>query len=476
MPRVEFGANGIRGITGQWPLIPAIAVRIGQALGQFVCARSERPSVVIGRDTRPSGAELLPCLVAGLTGQGVNVTNLGVMTTPGVAFLARRLRADLGVAISASHSPLEYNGIKLVGPNGLRLQREEEMEIESLINEFSARAVEYATTLGQQTDGQHLIELYIQDHVKRCPAESLEGLRVVLDCADGAAARVAPEAFKQLGAEVIAINDAIEGKSINYRCGSEYTREHPQDLVEAVRRHGAAYGFAFDGDGDRLVVVDSEGQMFDGNDLLFVLAMYFHSGGLLRGNAVVTTHLANRGLEEALSRAGGIRTVYTSKGDKNLEAAMWRDDYLLGGEPGGNIIINDGHHTAADAIYTALVLGGVLVRNRDVALREMAASLQKRPQVISSFKVPTTITLEQREMLQAQIRDIQAELGEDSRILFWESSTEPEVFRVMVEGGRENTLEEVSKTARVIRQLIQQTVNPKDRGVPGLDTFAGQNS
>jgi len=460
MAGVKFGANGIRGITGQWPFVPASAVRIGQALGQFVCGRSEHPSVVIGRDTRPSGADLLPCLVAGLTGQGVNVTNLGVMTTPGVAFLARRLRADLGVIISASHSPLGYNGIKLVGPNGLRFQREEEIEIESLINEFAATAVEYAATLGQQTDGQHLIELYIQDHVKRCPAKSLEGFKVILDCADGAASRVAPEAFRQLGAEVVVVNDAIEGKSINYRCGSEYTRENPQDLLEVVRRHEATYGFAFDGDGDRLLVVDADGGVFDGNDLLFVLAMYFRSQGLLRGDAVVTTHLANRGLEEALNRAG-IRTIYTSKGDKNLEAAMWGGDYLLGGETGGNIIINDGHHTAADAVYAALVLGGVLVQNRGAGLREMAAPLQKRPQVTISFKVPTTITLEQRRTLQAQIRDIQTELGEDSRILFWESSTEPEVFRVMVEGGHQSMPEEVSKAADAVCQLIQQAANSK---------------
>lgn len=474
MAGVEFGANGIRGITGQWPFVPAIAVRIGQALGQFVSGRSERPSVVIGRDTRSSGADLLPCLVAGLTGHGVNVTNLGVMTTPGVAFLARRLRADLGVVISASHSPLEYNGIKLVGSNGLRLQREEEIEIESLINEFAARAVEYAATLGQQANGQHLIELYIQDHVKRCLAESLEGLKVVLDCADGAASRVAPEAFKQLDAEIVVINDAIEGKSINYRCGSEYTRGHPQDLMEAVRQHGATYGFAFDGDGDRLVVVDADGGVFDGNDLLFVLGMYFRSQDLLRGDAVVTTHLANRGLEEALNRAG-VRTVYTGKGDKNLEAAMWRGDYLLGGETGGNIIVNDGHHTAADAVYAALVLGGALVQNQDTSLREMAAPLQKRPQITVSFKVSTTITLEQRETLEKLIRGMLPELGEDSRILFWESSIEPGVFRVMVEGGRESMSGEVSRTADGIRQLIQQAAGQKTPDVTAPDAIAGRN-
>ncbi|MCG2768955.1 MAG: phosphoglucosamine mutase [Chloroflexota bacterium] len=462
MPRVEFGADGIRGIAGEWPFVPAIAVRIGQALGQFVRDKVEHPVVVIGRDTRPSGAELLSCLVAGLTGQGADVIDLGVMTTPGVAFLVRRLQADLGVIVSASHSPLECNGIKVLRQNGLRLQREEEIEIESLINDFAARAVEYASPLGQQSDGRNLIELYIQDHVKRCPAESLEGIRVVLDCADGAASRVAPEAFRRLGAEITVVNDAIDRKSINHRCGSEYAREHPQDLVRVMKQHEAEYGFAFDGDGDRLVVVDEEGRVFDGHDILFILAMYFHSKGLLRSDAVVTIHQANRGLEEALHRAF-IRTIYTSNGDRNLEAEMWGGGYLLGGEPGGNIIINDGHHTAADAVYAALVLSGVLVCNRGVALGEMASPLRKRPQVTISLDLPIMLTLNQKSTLQEQIRPKEVDLGEDGRILVWDSSTEPGVFRVMVEGSPGTIPEEVSQTADSVCQLIRRAANAQAR-------------
>ena len=463
MPRVEFSTDGIRGVVDEWPFISPIVVRIGQALGRYVRQQSgyERPFVVAGRDTRPSGLDILHCLEAGLRDQGVDVIHLGVMTTPGVAFLARRLQADLGVIVSASHSPFEYNGIKLVKSNGLRLQREEEIEIETLIDSCIAQAVDRAKFSGQQTPGQHMIETYIHDHVEWCPAVSLDGFRVVLDCADGAASRVAPEAFRRLGAPVVAINCAVEGRNINYHCGSEHAREHPQDLVEAIHRYGAAYGFAFDGDGDRLIVVDSGGQVFDGNDLLFVLAMYYHSQALLRGNVVVTTPVANRGLEEALGQAG-IQTVYTNKGDKNLEAAMWAGDYLLGGEVGGNVIINDGHHTAADAVYAAIVLAGVLARDRDVGLRELAAPLQKRPQVTVSFAVPNTIAVEKMGSLDIQIRDREAELGEGSRILTWRSSTEPGTFRVMVEGSRESTLQQVSKTARAIQQLIQHTARLKD--------------
>ncbi len=459
--RVEFGSDGIRGIVEQWPLVPPVVVTMGQALGRYVSGRSDHPVVVIGRDTRPSGENLLHCLAAGLRGQGVDVINLGVMTTPGVAFLVRRLQADLGIIVSASHSPFEYNGIKLVKQNGLRLQREQEIQVEALINGLLDQAVGSADTPGQESAGQHLIELYIQDHVARCPAESLAGFKVVLDCADGAASRVAPQAFRRLGAEIVVVNDALEGSSINYRRGSEYVRDHPHDLLGVMQQHGAAYGFAFDGDGDRLVVVDAAGRVFDGDDLLFILADFFYSQGWLRGNAVVTTPLSNRGLEDALRQAG-IRTVYTSKGDKNLEAAMWGGDYALGSEIGGNMIINDGHHTAADAVYAAIVLAGMLARDPETSLQQRAAPLRKRPLLTASRKLPATLTPEQRATLQKEIGRRQAELGEDSRILVWDSSTEPGVLRVMVEGGAESTPEQVSDMLDSVWQLVQQIASTTD--------------
>lgn len=456
MPRIEFGSDGIRGIAGEWPLVAPVAVQIGQALGQFVHRRSEHPYILVGRDTRPSGARLLHNLVAGLVGQGVDVIDLGVMTTPGVAFLTRRMEADLGMIISASHSPLEYNGIKLVTRNGLRLQSEEEIEVERLIEESVAKAYEPAPVLGEEIDGWNLIELYVWDHVERFSAKSLAALSVVLDCADGAASWVAPEAFELLGAEVTAVNCAVEGTSINYECGSEYVRENPHEFAKIVREHGAEYGFAFDGDGDRLVVVDEHGRLFDGNDLLFALATYYYSQGFLRGNAVVTTKIANRGLEEALSGLG-IQTIYASKGDKNLEAAMWGGDYLLGGEVGGNIIINDGHHTAADAVYAALVLGGALMEEeRGLGNLLDDHGLRKRHQVIRSFKMAGTMTLDQKETLKIRVSAKEAELGKGGRIRYWESSTEPRVFRVMVEGHRESTFEEVLEMADAVCRLVQQ--------------------
>jgi phosphoglucosamine mutase len=463
MGRIEFGADGIRGITGEWPLIAPVAVRIGQALGRFICRRSKHPCAVIGRDTRPSGTRLLHNLVAGLVEQGVDVIDLGVMTTPGVAFLTRRMGADLGVIVSASHSALEYNGVKLVTGSGLRLQREEEIEVERLIEESVAQSPDPAPSPGEEIDGQNLIELYVWDHVEYCPVKSLAGLNVVLDCADGAASWVAPEAFRLLGADATIVNCALEGTSINYRCGSEYAREHPQDFAETVRQHGAKYGFAFDGDGDRLVVVDEHGRLFEGEDLLFALAVHYHSRGLLGSSTVVTTRISNRGLEEALG-GSGIRTVYTSKGDKNLEAAMWGGGHLLGGEAGGNIIINDGHHTAADAVYTALVLGGMLVEQGG-GLGELLDNhgLKKRPQKTRSFKMTSPITLEQKEILKEKIRNLETKLREGCRIRHWESSVEPGVYRVMVEGGRESTLEEVVEVVETTCWLIQRMAESSER-------------
>jgi phosphoglucosamine mutase len=455
MPKVQFGSDGIRDIAGEGLLTPFNVVHIGQALGQFVCRRSEHPVAVIGRDTRPTGRALLHNLMAGLTGQGIDVIDLGVMTTPGVAFLTRWQQADLGVSVSASHNPLEYNGIKVVGPKGLRLQREEEIEIETLCAEFPARAAECANTPGQVIHGQHLIEVYIQDHIQRCPVKSLAGLKVVLDCANGAASRVAPEVFQRLGASVTVTNNAADDMNINYRCGSEHARSHPEEIAGIVQAHGAEYGFAFDGDGDRLTIVDAGGQVFDGNDFLYTLAVYFNSKNLLGDYTVVTTELANGGLVDTLEQMG-IQTVFTNKGDKNLEAAMWGGDYLLGCEPGGNVIINDGHHTAADAVYAALVLGGVIVYNQPMDLAEIVAPLRKRPQVVVTLNLPGTPILD-KETRETILRK-QVELGADSRILYWSAASEPGAFRVMVEGGYTCAKADVTRVAQDTCKMIRMAI------------------
>jgi phosphoglucosamine mutase len=457
MSNVAFGADGIRYVAGKWPFNRPTAVKIGRALGRFLAARSDHPVAVIGRDTRPSGEWLANCLESGLDGEGVDVIHMDIMTTPGVAYVTRRLKADLGLSVSASHNPVEYNGIKLVGRNGLRLQREDELEIEKLIAESLARPNESHEDIGQRTIAQHFVELYIQEHVQRCPVESLEGLKIILDCANGAAASVAPAVFRRLGAEVTVINQARAGNLINQACGSEYVREHPQKLAWLVRKKGAVYGLAFDGDGDRLVIVDARGTLFDGNDLLFALAQHYHARSKLRGNAIVTTEMANGGLVETL-QALGIKTIRAGKGDRSLEAAMWGGDYVLGGEPTGNIIINDGHHTAADAVFAALALMGML-RLQQCDLSEMIAPLQKYPQVVLSVHLAHVVPLEEIYALREQRNHSLANLHEGCRIMIWYSSTEPGIFRVMVEGTRHNTLEQVLHEAHAICHVAQKAAS-----------------
>jgi phosphoglucosamine mutase len=455
MPRIEFGSDGIRGITGQWPLLPPIVFHIGQALGLF--ARQAGHAVaVIGRDTRADGVKLLNCLAAGLMDQGVDVIDLELITTPGVAFVTRQQGAQLGVIISASHSSFEFNGIKVVNQDSLRLQRAQEADVESLIERCLTQPFPPAEPLGQETDAQTLVESYIQDHVQHSPAPSLAEMKLVLDCADGAASGIAPEIFRRLGAEVVAIHEAVDGRSIMFHRGSEHVREQPAELIERVRTEGALCGMAFDGDGDRLVVVDSLGTVYEGDELLFVLARHFHGLGQLKHDTIVTNDLANRGLADSLAQFG-IRTIHTPKGDKNLEAAMWQGGYTLGGEPGGNIIINDGHHTAADAIFAALVLAGALVGSTSATvLRGLARPLRRRPQWILSREIPESFGSRHMEALLERAGQVQKDLGDDCRVLCWKSSTEPGRMRIMVEGAYEHKVELVASCVQALSSAVDK--------------------
>lgn len=458
---VEFGADGIRGVAGEWPLVPQAAVGIGRALGRFLRDRASHPVAVIGRDTRPSGEFLSRGLREGLLSCGIDVIDLGVMTTPGVAYLTRRLDAALGVIVSASHNPAQYNGIKLVGPHGLRLQREDEIEVESYCSDLLVASELPEAGNGEKSDASHLKELYLEDHVLHYPVDSLTGLRLVIDCANGASSVVASEAFSRLGAEVIVINDETSGSNINLACGSEHVRSFPRDLAAIVQQHGATYGFAFDGDGDRLVVVDSDGHVFDGDDLLYLFATHMQSQNLLRGNMVVTTRSGNSGLEICLESLG-IQTIFTGKGDKSLEAAMWNGDYLLGGEQTGNIILNDGAHTAADAIYVSLVLAGILARHRDARMIDLVGSFQKLPQVVASVHVIRKPALDHILPLQLEKKRLLETLGPRCRAETWYSTTEPDLFRVMVEGTSQNTSGEVEKAAKDLCQVVQRATQSEN--------------
>jgi phosphoglucosamine mutase len=468
MREIRFSADGIRGIAGKWPLTSEGAQIIGRALGQFA-RRYDDPVVVMGRDTRPSGRMLASNLKNGLLRQGVGVIDLGIMTTPGVAYLTKCQEvARLGVVVSASHSPAKYNGVKLIREDGLRLTDEEEAELAELVESVCKGYDLIRTiTLDEQPNASRLIDRYIQDQIELCGVKSMKKLRLVLDCANGAISRVAPQVFEELGADVIPISTSLDGHNINDHCGSEHARRNPQSLIATVKQYSATYGFAFDGDGDRLVVVDEYENAYNGDDLLFVLATHFKSNQLLRRDTIVTTDIANKGLEEALKHHA-IEMIRTKNGDKHLEKEIWSNNYYLGGEQVGNVIIHDGYHAAADSLYAALVLIEAILAKG--ILSQIVEPFCKRPQVRATIdiaseqpwednKIPSRIEIPLKE----QEQRARVTLGQGCRIFFWRSSTEPDLFNTVVEGGYHNTLEEVWNQAVTICKTVQQAAGLRVR-------------
>jgi phosphoglucosamine mutase len=461
--KIRLSADGIRGIALQWPLNYEGVFRIGYALGLYLKEHYQTPTVVMGRDTRPSGRALSEQLQLGLAVHGVQIHDMGIMTTPGVSCLTRDKKKHLGIVVSASHSVAKYNGIKWVGPDGWRLTADTEKEIIRLLDSCDYDYEKLLkTTIRTQIDASSFAEEYISAQVQLCGLSSLKGLRIVLDCANGAASRVAPAIFKRFNADVIALNASlVDGERINEQSGSELARISPQDLTAIVRRYDADYGFAFDGDGDRLVAVDNDNNVFNGDDFLFVLASYYKSQGVLRGNTIVTTSMANTGLGSALK--GEVAVVLTLNGDKHLEQKMKEDNYYLGAEQIGNVIFNDGYHAAADSLYAALALIRATYEEGRT-LFQAVSGFDKHPQVLATIffadEEPlwetTTMPIKLQAELQRQIQVSMQSLGEGARIITWRSTTEPEKFNVMIEGRKFSSLASVRQQANAICRTIQQ--------------------
>ena len=352
---VRFGTDGIRGLAGQYPLTPETVLLIGRAIGRFLARAGGRPTALIGRDTRRSGPALLSALAAGLLAEGVFVTDLGVMTTPGVGALTAALGADLGLVISASHNPAGQNGLKLLDGQGFKLNDAAQSAIEALIEQLQSAAPPPATSFAALSDGAALAALYIEHLAAPFAADALAGLRVALDCAHGAATAIAPAAFMRLGAEVHPLNAAPTGLNINQRAGSEYVRRQRRDLLAAVTAYGADLGVAFDGDADRVVMVAPGGALIDGDHILGLLAEDMQARGQLSGATVVATTMSNSGLEHFLAGLG-VKLARTKVGDRHVMALMRQRGYALGGEQAGHIILLDGRHTTGDGVYTALLV------------------------------------------------------------------------------------------------------------------------
>jgi len=439
-----FGTDGIRGRVGESPLTPEFVLRLGWAAAT-VLNRHDGGVAVIGKDTRRSGYMFESALEAGFSAAGMDIRLLGPVPTPAIAYLTRTFRAAVGVVISASHNPYEDNGIKFFGGDGRKLPDAVETEIESAL-EHDLTVVDPA-----RIGSARRVEDARGRYIEFCKASlrfglSFHGLRIVLDCAHGATYAVAPHVFRDLGAEVVTIGDEPDGLNINADCGST----HPENLAEAVAAHQADYGLAFDGDGDRVIAADATGRIFDGDDLLYVIATERSERGVLQG-PVVGTVMSNLGLEEALA-ARGIDFERVKVGDRYVLARLEETGGVLGGESSGHIVCLD-RATTGDGIIAGLaVMAAVTESGRSLA--ELCSPVVKRPQVLRNVSIDGAAreaVLGDGELARA-VADVETRLADTGRVLLRPSGTEP-LIRVMVEGPERAMVEScAAEIARAVEQ------------------------
>ncbi|MEO6718641.1 MAG: phosphoglucosamine mutase [Novosphingobium sp.] len=433
MARQYFGTDGIRGRTNLGVMTAEVAMKVGQAAGTRFLRGSHRHRVVIGKDTRLSGYMLENALVAGFTSVGMDVVLLGPMPTPAVALLTREMRADVGVMISASHNPYEDNGIKLFGPDGFKLSDADEEAIEAMLTGSLQLAPSPDIGRARRIDDArgryiHAVKASLPDNVR------LDGLKIVVDCAHGAAYQVAPSAIWELGAEVITLGVSPNGKNINDKCGSTHL-----DLIkETVVASGADIGIALDGDADRLIVVDEKGQTVDGDQLMALIGSRLAADGLLRGGGVVATVMSNLGLERFL-QGQGLELIRAKVGDRYVLEAMKAGGYNIGGEQSGHMILLD-HATTGDGTIAALQVLGALVQSGKRA-SELLHLFDPVPQLLKNVHFSGGKPLDD-DAVKAVIADAEAQLAGRGRLVIRPSGTEP-VIRVMAEGDDAAEVEQV---------------------------------
>jgi phosphoglucosamine mutase len=421
-----FGTDGIRGRANAAPMTAEMALKLGQAAGLLFTRGSHRHRVIIGKDTRLSGYMLEPALTAGFVSAGMNVTLAGPLPTPAIAMLTRSLRLDLGVVISASHNPYEDNGIKLFGPDGTKLSDAAEEEIEALMASDLSPRLAASGKLGRASRLVDAAGRYIESAKASLPRGlRLEGLRVVLDCANGAAYKVAPAALFELGADVIPIGVEPDGFNINREVGSTA----PKTLCAAVLEHGADIGIALDGDADRVILADERGEIVDGDQILALIAGDMQARGALAGGGIVATVMSNLGMERHLA-ALGLALHRTQVGDRYVAEAMRAQGKNLGGEQSGHVILSD-HATTGDGLIAALQVLGVLVRSGKRA-SEACRVFAPLPQLLRNVRFSGPSPLRQAG-IQAAIAAAVGQLGGAGRVLIRPSGTEP-LIRVMAEG------------------------------------------
>ena len=444
--RKYFGTDGIRGIAGE-SLTADLSFKVGKALGKLLTEKKEHPKVVIGRDTRISCDMIEQALTAGLTSTGVNVMTVGTIPTPAIAYLTKTIETDSGIMISASHNPYQDNGIKIFGPDGFKLTDEQELEIESLIDNSEQIKNASFEKIGKLYGGSELSQKYVQ-HIKQSISGDLSNIKIALDCANGATTGVAPYIFGDLEADIETIGCQPNGININDNVGSTKI-----DTISAfVKENNVDVGFAVDGDGDRVLAVDANGNIVDGDKIMFILAKHLKEQGELKDNMVVSTVMSNIGFYKAIEE-NGLQSVKTAVGDRYVVEEMRNNNYSLGGEQSGHIILMN-YATTGDGILTAVKLANI-IKSTGKSLEELASEVSIYPQKLVNIKViDKKAAMEDSEIL-AECEKVEKELEGNGRILLRASGTE-NLIRVMVEASSDELTDKYcEQVAKIVREKFE---------------------
>ncbi|MBK9294398.1 MAG: phosphoglucosamine mutase [Oligoflexia bacterium] len=452
MNKKLFGTDGVRGIANQYPMTTEIAMQVGKAIAYKVRKEAQnlkdkKPKILIGKDTRLSGYMIEQALSSGICSMGVNVILTGPLPTPGIAFLTQNMRADAGIVISASHNPYQDNGIKIFGRDGYKLQAYQEKEIEDLVwqTDFD-QALPTADGVGKTVRIDDAIGRYVVYVKNTFPQKlNLSGLRIVLDCANGAAYKVAPWVFEELGAEVIKLGVTPNGTNINDKCGALY----PENISKAVVEYRADLGIALDGDADRVILCDEQGKIVNGDHILAICAIDMVEKDQLPSKTIVSTVMSNVGLQHALKKHQ-INIISTEVGDKYVVDAMKNSGYVLGGEQSGHIIFSE-HGTTGDGLIAALRVLSVIVE-KNKSLSQLRAVMNEMPQVLRNVRVTKRKDLNQIKELQELVKKTEERLKDKGRIYLRFSGTEP-VVRVLVEGPK---VDEINTIAEEIAAVVHR--------------------
>lgn len=444
-----FGTDGVRGVANT-ELTNELAYKLGKFGAHVITKGKKNRKIIIGKDTRRSGDMLESSLLAGILSTGCDVIKVGVLPTPAIAFLVRHLKADAGVMISASHNPVEFNGIKFFNQDGFKLSDAIEDEIEDYI--LNDRDLEHKCTgaeIGKKSRHLGYKDLYV-DFIKETVSTDFSNMKIAMDLSNGAAYEVAPQTFEALGAEVITINDRPNGSNINKNCGST----HPEVVSELVRKENAHIGLSFDGDADRLIAVDENGRIVDGDKIMLICGNYFNEINQLKENTIVTTVMSNIGFDVAV-KENNLKTIKTQVGDRYVLEEMKKHNYSLGGEQSGHLIFLD-YNTTGDGLLTAVQLVNIM-KQKNKKLSELANIMETYPQILKNAKVSnkTKHNFDQDPVIKEEIEKIEEHFHGEGRVLVRASGTEP-LVRVMIEG---KDTKKIDKYATKLVKLIEKQLS-----------------